>query len=461
MEEREIDLVDMLHRIAQRWRRVIVGAIVVGLLAGLYKAATGTLIMLDPEKLAEAQEKYQIELDDYEATGERLRTQIRNYRENSANQQEYNEKSVLMTIDPMNKYVGSFVYYVDSKFRIDPTLTYQNIDLTNRLLMAYSRYLTGGEMYNEILEKSAIVDEVRFLTEILWSSVDGGASSITVNCVGKSEADVQEILGLVKSGLAEKRKTILSTIGDHDCEVLMESLYSTIDLELDATQKANLQAIGEYANKIGETNLELEDWDKEGEPRKEFGWWSIVKQSIKFAIIGGVVGFAVMCGYFAAVYVFSGTVNTDYDWRSMGIPVLGYLSDGEGKKKTALVDRWIANWFAGGKPQVEPNTLCAVTANNVGGALREKGAEKAVIVSDLEPSAAEKLVRCMDAASPETSFVYAGNAQADPETVKKVSGSSDVLFLGKVGVTHLDNVRQTQVLLNAWGKKVFGAIVVE
>lgn len=461
MEEREIDLVDMLHRVAQCWRRIIVGAIVIGLLAGLYKAATGTLIMLDPEKLAEAEEKYQIELDDYEATGERLRTQIQNYRENSANQQEYNEKSVLMTIDPMNKYVGSFVYYVDSKFRIDPSLTYQNIDLTNRLLMAYSRYLTGGEMYNEILEKSAIVDEVRFLTEILWSSVDGGASSITVNCVGKSEADVQEILGLVKSGLAEKRKTILSTIGDHDCEVLMESLYSTIDLELDATQKANLQAIGEYANKIGETNLELEDWAKEGEPKPEYGWWSIVKQSIKFAIIGGVVGFAVMCGYYAVSYVLSGTVNTDYDWRSMGIPVLGYLSSDEEKKKSLFVDRWIASWFAGGKPQVEPNTLCAVTANNVGGALREKGAEKAVIVSDLEPSAAEKLVRCMDAASPETSFVYAGNAQADPETVKKVSGSSDVLFLGKVGVTHLDNVRQTQVLLNAWGKKVFGAIVVE
>ena len=266
--EREIDLKDLLYRCLKNWRKVVVGAIVIGLLAALFQVFSGVRILLDDEALTEAQEKYEIALNDYEATGELLRTSIVNLRDQSEKQQEYNEKSELMKIDPMNKWVGNFQLYVNSKYQIDPSLTYQNIDLTNRLVSAYSSYLRSGELYKEIIEELGTVDEIRFLTEIYSASADPGTATITVNCVGKSEEDIRALLGFVQQKIAERYDTIKNTIGDHSVDVLTESVYSTIDLDLDEKQKANLQAISEYANAIGEKNTELSEWEEKPESKR-------------------------------------------------------------------------------------------------------------------------------------------------------------------------------------------------
>ena len=196
--EREIDLKDLLYRCLKQWRKIVNGAVIISLLAALFQVYSGLRVMLDDEKLAEAQEKYEIALNDHEATGERLRTSIVNLRDQSANQQEYNDKSELMKIDPMNKWIGNFQLYVNSKYQIDPSLSYQNIDLTNRLVSAYSSYLRSGELYKEIIKELGTVDEIRFLTEIYSVSADPGTATITVNCVGKSEEDIRTLLGFVQ-----------------------------------------------------------------------------------------------------------------------------------------------------------------------------------------------------------------------------------------------------------------------
>lgn len=461
MEEREIDLKDMLYRVLLRWRAVIVGAIVIALLAGLYRFATGALSMLNPEALAESEEQYQIELADYEATGERLRTQIKNLRESSANQQEYNEKSAVMEIDPMNKWVGSFVVYVDSKYQIDPSLTYQNTDKTNRLLMAYAGYLTGGELYNEILEQTDIVDEIRFLTEILWSSVDTGSSSITVNCIGKSEADVQVILDMVKSGIRNKYTTIRNTIGDHNCDVLMESKYTTIDLALDERQKANLQAINDYAISMGETNEELTEWAKEPLPKMKYGWWYVTKQSIKFILIGGVAGVFVMCGAFAAAYVLTSTVKTESDWKLLDIPVLATVYLRQPKKLLWQIDHCLMRRLGGRNADADTAALCKLAANNIGAVLKEKGLTDGVVMGDVSAELAEDIVAKMNDAGTENRFRYVGNALSDAETVNRMDGVPEVILIGQTSQTGMEAVEKEKLLLTAWGKKVLGAIVVE
>lgn len=459
--EYEIDLKDLLYRIMKRWRRIIVGAIIIALVAGMFKFVTGMLELTDSEKLAAAESKYAIALADYEATGEKLRTTIQNLQDDSANQQEYNDKSALMKIDPMNKWVGSFVLYIDSKYQIDPSLTYQNTDRTNRLLIAYSGYLKSGEFYNELLSKTDIVDEIRFLNEIYWVTVDSGASSVTVNSIGKSESDVREILDLVKEALAEKSATFKTAIGDHSYDILMESVYSTIDLDLDETQKKNLLAVSEYANQIGEADTKLTEWEETPAPRAEYGMLYTVKQAVKFVLFGGVAGIFVMAMLYAMIYVLNGRVKTESDWAMMGYRVLARVGSEEKKRAFWKIDRWVDRVIGGRPEAVSLETSCKLAANNLSGVLKEKGVSSATVISDLDETTAAGIVAGLDKAGTGIPFTYAGNVLSDPETVKRLSNVSEVLLLGHQNGTRMEDVQKIKTLLEAWGKTTLGVIVLE
>ena len=459
--ERVIDLKDMLYWILRQWRRILVGAMVIALLAGLYQVYQGVSTMLDEDSLQKAQNKYEIAIRDYEATGERLRKSIEILQEQSANQQEYNEKSILMKIDPMNKWVGEFQVYIDSKYQINPNLTYQNLDMTNRLISAYASYLRSGELYQEILEQDPDIDEIRFLTEIYDVVADPATSTITVNCVGAKETDVQRLLNLIKTEFAEQYEMVRSAIGDHDYNILTESVYSTIDLTLDETQKSNLLSITEYSNKIGETTEELTDWENSPKPRAEYGVIHTAKQAVKYVILGGVIGVIVMCIWFAVKYAVSDTVKTDSDWRNFSISLLGHIFRNEKKKKflpglDAFIDR-----IFGRTRTVTQEQSCTLAARSIGAALKEQGFSEAALVGKLPEDLAETLCRQASATEQCVSLRCVGDVLTDPAAARALEDGSQVLLLAERYVTRNADIEQTLTLLKAWGKTVLGAVVIE
>lgn len=462
MYEKAINLKDMLYRVLLKWRRIVVGAIIIAILAGLYRFATTFMVVLDPDRLKDAEERYNIVLNDYNAKGEQLKTQINNLRDNSKNQKNYNEKSVIMKIDPLNKWIGSVEIYIDSKYQIDPSLSYQNIDKTNRLISAYSRYLTGGELYREIVEKSTIVDEIRFLTEILTISVDPLSSSITIQCIGKSEADVKEILDLTKAGMNNKSPSIATAIGDHNCEVLMESMYTTIDLEMDTRQKQNIQSINDYDIKIGEISEELSKLNKEPKPKAEFGVEYSVKESIKFVIFGGIVGILVMVIIYAAKYAVSSTVKTDEEWELLGIHVLAKIREERSKKKFLnILDEWLDKKFSGISNKVDLPNQCRLAANNLSAVLKEKELKEGILIGDLPTDLTTNIIDNMNKADNAQKFKYAGDILSDPEAAGMLNDVTDVVLIGKNGKTSIDIIQKERTLLEAWGKEVIGVVVVE
>ena len=472
--EFEIDLRDMLYRVLMQWRVILRGAVIIGLLLFGYKLVTGLIANLDPEALQKAENKYQIEMNDWEATGEQLNTKIENLKETSKQQQVYNEKSALMRIDPLNKWIGSFVLYIDAKYQIDPNLSFQNTDPTMRILMAYSGYLNSGELYGSILDHTEIVDEVRFLTEILTQKVSTDSSTITVTCLGKSEEDVKEILDMVKSGLYAKYVDYQEALGSHSIEILTESIYSTIDLTLDETQKANLLKISDYANQIGELNLKEEEWEKSPKPKQKFGTVYVIKQAVKFGIIGCVAGVFVMAGYFAMAYVFSRSMKTDSDWNILGIPVLGNVwrlkPDIKQTKLEGLIekiavklgfDKLTIEGIGGRNWKNDEDTQDRLIVNNLGGVLKEKNLSKAVFVSAMDNTKASELVKNLDKIDGKTPYVLAGNVLEDPETVKKLGDAQEVILLGKRYETKIDDVQKIRTLLSAFGKSIIGSVVLE
>lgn len=453
-----IDLKDMLYWALRHWRKILKGAVVIALIAGLYQACSGLRVILDDQKLADARENYEIALRDYEATGERLKTSIINLRDQSTNQQEYNSKSMLMKINCMDKWSGNIVLYIDSKYQIDPTLTYQNLDMTNRLISAYAGYLRSGEFYQELLTLTPQIDEIRFLTEIFGVSADPGTATITVNCIGTTEAEVRQMLDFVKTKLAERFETIRNTIGDHSYNILTESAYSTIDLSLDATQKNNLLAVTEYANRIGETNKELSEWENSPEPQPEFGTLYTIKQTIKFIIFGGIIGVVVMSIWFTVKYIMSNTVKTEDDWKTIGIPVLGYIFKEEEKRGFRWLDEWIDRLFAR-KRSTTMEQDCVLMAWNLNAMQQKLGEVK--LVGHVDRAEIESIVQKMETAAPGTGFSFAGDPKTEPDTANNLGTTEKVILVAENRKTQMRDIGQILTLLNAWGKMAIGAIVIE
>lgn len=458
--ERIIDLKDLLYRTFRKWRRIIAGAVIIALLAALYQVADGLILMLDNEKMADAQDKYEIAIADHAATGERLRTNIANTRAQAANQQEYNDKSELMRIDPMNKWVGSFQMYIDSKYQIDPSLSYQNTDLTNRLVSAYYNYLRSGELYNEMLSEIHIVDEIRFLTELYAVSADPTTATVTINAIGKSEADLRKTFDFIKLKIAERCETIRSAIGDHSYEILTESVYSTIDLDLDAKQKENLLAVSEYANQIGELSQELIQWEKSPEPKQEFGVLHTVKRALKAIIIGGVVGLVIMICWYEAKYIISGCIKTENDLKKFGIPVIGYIRKDERKRHFHKIDLLVDRVF-GRMHNTTMEQDCMLTARSVSEVLRKQNLTDAVITGHIERSFAEDIVKRIETAEHGIRCCFAGDVLTEPETADRFGQTDRYILLVENQTTGLQAVDQMLSRLKAWGKTALGFVMVD
>ena len=460
--ERTTDLKDLLYRTLKQWRKIVAGAIIIALIAALYQVYSGLRTLLDEEAFAKAQEKHAIAMDDYEAKGERLRASIANLRTKSADQQEYNSKSELMKIDPMNEWAGNFQCYIDSRYQIDPTLTYQTPDLTNRLVAAYMSYLRSGELYMDIMNEVGTVNEIRFLKEIYSVVSDAGTATITVSCIGKSEADVHMLLDYVKQKIAERYETIQNTIGEHSYSILTESVYSMIDVSLDATQKANLLSISEYANAIGEQSAALTEWENTQPPKQEFGAWYTTKQAIKAIILGGIIGVIFLFCWYAGKYIVTNTVKTEADWKRYGIPVLGHIGKDQKKQAFQWIDRLIDRVF-GQEHSATMQQSCILVANTLSAMMQSQQYKdnEMCFVGSVDRPFAEEIARTMADAAAVVKFRFAGNPLTEPDTFKKLEAADSVVLLAENRVTTLSAIDQLLTILKAWGQPVSGVVTVD
>ena len=458
--ERAIDLRDLAFRTAKKWRMILAGALILALLAALYQALPGLRVMLDKEKLAAAQETYEAALADHRANGEQLRAELAELRDQSERQREYNNRSELMKIDPMNKWVGSFQLYIDAAYRTDPAPTDRNADLTSRLVAAYTACLFSDRFCASVMEDLGTVDEVRFLTELYSVSAEPGTAMLTVSVSEKSEADVRRFLSSIGAGIAEQYETIRTAIGEHDYEIMTESVSPTIDHELDALQRENRRALSDYEKRIDDASEELARWENTSAPKMEYGAAYTAKRAVKAVIIGFVAGLVIMLCWLALCYVLGGRIRTADDWTPYSIPVLGSVFRDPKRRAFHAIDRGIDRLF-GFRRGSTMEQDCALTAHILAAAIREQGRDGIQFVGKLDGELAERLMQTMRAAVPGTRFSYAGDVLTDADTVKKLQQADAVMLLAENQSTRFKEIDQTLTLLKAMGITALGAVTIE
>ena len=461
--EQEIDLKWLLYRVLRAWRGIAVWAMITAGVIGVIGCAANLIKITDPEYVEAQTQNFERAHASWEATGANLKAEIENLQDSREKQKEYNENSVLMQINPLREYNASFQLYVDYDYQIDPSLAYQNIDLSDRIIKAYATYMTNGEMYQYIIDNLSYNMELRYFKEIFEVSTDYTNNMISISVRHESAEKCQEILKLAAAGIQSKYESVQKAIAEHELLEMNAAQYETVNRSLDETQKANIQYIFDVDIKLQEKNEEYLKWKKEPEPEAEYTVTEAVKSAIKTVIIGGVIGGMVFAVVVAFSALLSGKLLNPEDLKKrFGLRLIGELPTTRVKKPFAFVSRWFAA-FGGVTMAPEDYERLAQTAamglkSELSAREEAKDWKRVAFAGTVSEEELQTLLAAMKFDESYTVTVVA-DILTNAESVEKVVAADCVVLVEKQEVSRFSDISRELEALKAWNKPVLGAIV--
>jgi len=460
--ERRIDLKWLFYRILRSWRLIVLSALIAAVLVGGVKLALNLKKVSDPAYITSQKSAHEKAHAEWQTTIDKIDAELANIEKSKDEQQSYNENSMLMQINPLREYNASFELYLDYDYQIMPELTYQNIDLSDRILKAYNTYMTNGEMYRYILENFSAIKELRYLKEILTVSVDYPNNMLTVSVKYSDATSCEQLLTLAKNGIYEKRADIANAIGKHELTVTNTSSYETVDLELEKTQKKNLDLITEFETKLKEKQTER---DANPEPvltSELTNSWAI-SNAVKFLVLAAFgVAFAVVM-IIACYCILTGKLMNPMDIRyRFGIRIIAQLPKTRTKKPFAFVSRWIC---ALGEITTVPedfDRLAKMSGTSIKSDLCSRDTEKAWGTVAFSGSvSAETLQTIIDATGLSDSYttVNAADILTNADSIEKLTAADCAVLVVEQERTLVINVAKELEALKAWGIPVLGVII--
>jgi len=462
--EQEIDLKWLIYRVLRAWRGIVALALITACVIALAGCGLKLIRISDSEYLAEQKTIFDREYAAWEAKGDNLAAELANLQTSRDNQLEYNSNSVLMKINPLREYNASFQLYIDYEYQIDPSLSYQNIDLSDRIVKAYATYITNGEMYRYIIEKLSYEMELRYFKEIVDASADYSNNMISISIRHENEEKGQEILRLAAEGLREKYADINEMIAEHKLVEMNAASYEAVNLSLDTHQKDNVQNISDLDILIQQKTEQYQAWKNQPEPEREYTIAEVIKSTIKTLIVAGVV-----CGVlFAVVVAFlallsAKLLNPEDIKKRFGIRLLGELPAQRGKKKPfAFVSRWFAAF--GGITMVPEDyeRLAKVAGTGLAAELsvREESDRKKSVAftGTVAEEEMQKLLAVMQPDNGDT-FRVVPDILVNAESIGQIMEADYVVLVEKQEESKLADIQKELEALKAWNKTVLGAIV--
>ena len=478
--EQEISIGKIFYRIFRDWRKIFVIAMLIAVIVGTGNFALKKIKYSDPEEIQKAEENFAREITAFHATGETLQREIENLEETQAERESYNGTSILMKINPYREFNASLQLYVATDYQIVPELTYQNIDLSNRILRSYITYMVNGDMYQYILNHLSQPMELRYLKELLTISADYDNRMVTLNVRHVDAQACEEILNYALEGIMAKQPEIVALVGEHDLNAVNQSVYEAVNLDLDSWQKSNIQYVSDLSIRLQEKAEQFAEWERTPEPRKEYTTERIVKNSVKMMILGFLIGAVLAAVFIAFQYIMSDKLQDAKDLKNrFGLRVIAQVPKVHGKRVWVGFDRLFARMGGLLLKESDAAQLAVLAAQSVCAELEacnaEKTRENAEIPQNLSARGSYnvKLAFTGNITVEEIQKLLSGmkwkegysiqsipNILRDPAAVPAVMEADYVVLVEKQEESTYTEIERELEELAAWKKTVLGVIVV-
>ena len=350
-EKEEIDLVQMIQYVLQKWKILLLAGVVGLLLGGAFGA------------MKTGKEPAQMDINDLNA--DQIQ-QYANYHQFYEDEVARQKESIYMNMDPEAVYMASKKYYIAA----------QESDL-NRLGLAIGSILQKQDVYDQVREKTGLTCSQRCLAELMsiWftetekkaiqlnddNSNDG---RIYISVSAPSEEIGEEILAVLDAQVQAVCAQIAQTAeGGMTYEAMTQTGRTGYNGDVVSARLNGADRLAAYLETLSKIEKDLTDDDKAYYEQVYEGEWKPKNKMLKWAVFGGFAFFVLAGGWFALAFLLDGSVKgTDELEDRYGLHLLARVEpEGAAKKNLRGLDKLFAE-----KPQYNDGAYLSATLSATG-----------------------------------------------------------------------------------------------
>ena len=373
-EKEEIDLVQMIQYVLQKWKILLLAGVVGLLLGGAFGA------------MKTGKEPAQMDINDLNA--DQIQ-QYANYHQFYEDEVARQKESIYMNMDPGAVYMADKSYYVAA----------QESDL-NRLGLAISSILQKQDVYDQVREKTGLTCSQRCLAELMsiWftetekkaiqlnddNSNDG---RIYISVSAPSEEIGEEILAVLDAQVQAVCAQIAQTAeGGMTYEAMTQTGRTGYNGDVVSARLNGADRLAAYLETLSKIEKDLTDDDKAYYEQVYEGEWKPKNKMLKWAVFGGFAFFVLAGGWFALAFLLDGSVKgTDELEDRYGLHLLARVEpEGAAKKNLRGLDKLFAE-----KPQYNDGAYlsAALSATGISGLVLSGDLANAQIAQTMKTAA--------------------------------------------------------------------------
>lgn len=460
--EEEINLSAMLLNICLRWRVFLIVMTVFAVVVGGTKLAMNIQGLKDPENVERMKAEYEDEMTAYEAEGIVLKTRVSENQRNLQLQTEYNDKSILMKIDPRNEWVASMNLYVDANYQIMPGSSIQNENPAYKIICAYYDYYNSGEFFTTVMDKLFFdIEELKYLKEVLSVSFDTSRYAITINVVADTKERSEELVRVAGDAFQSRYSFVNASLGEHTLTASAMASYTQVNTDREAFQIAQKNQENVWLQNVPELNEQYREWEKKEASivKPIVDMRGAVRRGLKWIVIAAVIGWFVCAVIFFLQYLLSGKIR---EAGNLG-PNARVLSELPAQKKRKTpIDRLICRVFGVVIKESEYDSRVEAMALSLGKMLDAMQCENATVafVGDVKGAELKALAdQTAKTLTGKHKIVAAGNMIVDPAAAKAAYAADAVVVVAKQNASPRKTYMQFCDKLSACKVQVLGTVL--
>lgn len=410
-DDMEIDLVDLMFYLLKKWRSLIV-AIVIGVILG-----AGLYVVKNYQQQAEqaAQEAELLKNDEDEAFDEKdynisKDTKVNmdiayQYRQLYNKQLEYNQKSIIMQLDPNEVYAGVLEYYISAG---------NNTGLLSEL---YQNILNDDDILEELKDASGFKCETPYIKELISSYVsDDNAAFINVNSnvenvekhsfvtyrvVSTNQKSCEKMLQVLRERVEALQAEHEETYGAYGASEVSSAISQVTDTTYLNAQRENVDRLSNYLTTMKNAESAFSDDEKTYYTNKYLAKEYVDSDNaeeakavlleeaepvskVKWIAIGVILLVMIWGGYYVVRYLLDQRIKTVSELQNTyHLPVIGIVQTETNDSKG--LDKMLDHLYQNTKQK--PDTLEYVIQ-----AINAMQTERAVLCGDIEIPEVKKLM---------------------------------------------------------------------
>lgn len=484
-DEIEINLLDLLHYILRRWRSVLVCAVLLCVLLGGFKVVKG-IGTLGSADLEENQENYESQLEGYTTSKEHLENQIKALTQSIQNKEDYYDRSMLMKLDPKTAYRGTVTFVVADAGETPAAETNQDLNLAidrklNSVLGSYAALIQSGTILRDVQNTLPSELDQKYLAELIYTQMDYQSKLLRITVLGEDEQQVQSISDAIVQGLQNASEQMNASVAAHRLELVSSYVGNDAEMSIpigiipvsgaitsDASyqtsieelQKSYINTITDMQDLLLECNNQLSELKEPTAPEANTRA-SVMKEGVKYGVIGFIVG-ALFVGFaYALQYLACGKLmNSDELNDRYGILLLGdYYAPMHAQPNR--IDRWIDRMHAITEKKQSLESVYALSASNMKAQVSAEKNPKLLLLGNAKAQDFEAAANALTEklATSGIDLIVAGNINENASAIEKLQEAELVVLIEQRGASRQQAIEKELLTLRKLGKKIVGAIV--